>query len=63
METMNSSSARQAPADRLLKRRPRPPRDLPISAEAKTLGAMYEDQMERGEFDYAALDRAIAAAG
>lgn len=62
METVNISSAGEAPADRLMKRR-RQPRDLAISAEDKALGAMYEEQMERGEFDYAGLDRAIAAAG
>lgn len=64
METMNSQSAAQTPADQMLqRRRRRDPRELPISAEAKRLSAMYSEQMSRGEFDHADLDRAISAAG
>lgn len=60
---MNSQPVGQAPADRLLRRRFRQPADLPISSHDQALGAMYDEQMERGEFDHADLDRAITAAG
>lgn len=62
MESMNSQSAAQAPADRLLERRRREPRGFAVSAEAQSLGATYSAQMDRGEFDYNQLARDIAAA-
>lgn len=59
---MNSQfAAAQAPADRLLERRRRQPRDFAVSADARRLGAEYSAQMDRGEFDHNQLARDIAA--
>lgn len=60
---MNSQSAAQAPAARLLdRRRVRPQSTFAVSPEAQQIGREYAAMMDRGEFDHAQLARDIADA-
>lgn len=64
MNDMNPGSAGQAPADRLRERRRRTPRGASarLSPEGVRLAQDAAARIERGEFDDAALARAVAAA-
>lgn len=64
MNDMNLGYAGQAPADRLRERRRRTPRGTApqLSPEGVRLAQQAAARIERGDFDDAALARAVAAA-
>ncbi len=63
MNDMNPGFAGQAPADRLREQRRRTPRGSSrLSPEGVRLAQKAAHRIERGDFDDAALARAVAAA-
>lgn len=63
MDNMNTRCAGQSPADRLQERRRRAPRrTVGMDPEAVRMARAVVDRIESGEFDDAALARAVYAA-